>query len=693
MKLISCYISSFGKLKDFTYNFNQGLNVIMQENGWGKSTFATFIKAMFYGLNDSKRNVEDNERKKYMPWNSTARFGGKIRFSIGEKQFEIERFFGKKASDDSMKLTDLSTGISHEENSDWGKRIFKVDEDGFLSTTFFSQKDLQIKDSHSIAEKYNKACEVEQSEQYEKAIAKLENKIKSYSYSGGRGLIPQTENEIFNLKNQLELQNKAKDYSQNVKASISDKEKEISNLYEKHNNLTTLWEESCKLDTINLKIQQYSEIEEQIKEEDKIIADSSKVLNGNNVSAETISQYTQCVSDLELANHKSQMLKNDILSLQQQCDNLSKNTISSKKPLLNDKANILLILLSIAMVVGAVLISAFLSLIVGISLCVLGILSIIIFVVLYLLNKKDVNKTPNNALIPIQNMLQDKNSNLNEIDDIIQKYIALINEFFNKFNLSKDLNYNQKLSLIEKLTIQFSKATEEREKLLNKLSRIEEELNKMGVNASKILMGERLVVEKNNNGSQIKEQLEQVKRLINQLENQVISEKIKLNAYELDGEKASETFIKINELNEKLCEYKEQLKIYSLTLDFLKKADENLKIKYKEPLVNALNKYLNYINNAKILGNIDINLKMTVDEGGFATDTDFYSKGLKDLFEICKRFALIEILFTEEKPFIVLDDPFCNFDEEKIENTLNLLRELSKDFQMIYFVCHKSRSV
>ena len=54
MKLINCYISSFGKLQDFSYDFSSGLNTVIEDNGWGKSTFATFIKAMFYGLNSKK---------------------------------------------------------------------------------------------------------------------------------------------------------------------------------------------------------------------------------------------------------------------------------------------------------------------------------------------------------------------------------------------------------------------------------------------------------------------------------------------------------------------------------------------------------------------------------------------------------------------------------------------------------------
>ena len=96
MKLVNCYVSSFGNLKDFPYDFCGTLNTLKQENGWGKSTFAAFIKAMFYGLSDSKRGIDDNERKRFAPWNSTEKFGGNLTFEWKGQRFKIERFFRSK---------------------------------------------------------------------------------------------------------------------------------------------------------------------------------------------------------------------------------------------------------------------------------------------------------------------------------------------------------------------------------------------------------------------------------------------------------------------------------------------------------------------------------------------------------------------------------------------------------------------
>ena len=79
MKLISCRIENFGKLRDFTYHFEDGLSVLFAENGWGKSTFAAFLKVMFYGFDgDNRRSEDGSERLRYRPWGGLYMLSGII---------------------------------------------------------------------------------------------------------------------------------------------------------------------------------------------------------------------------------------------------------------------------------------------------------------------------------------------------------------------------------------------------------------------------------------------------------------------------------------------------------------------------------------------------------------------------------------------------------------------------------------
>ena len=43
MKLTRLHVENFGKLQNFDYSFDKGLNILLEENGWGKSTLAAFI--------------------------------------------------------------------------------------------------------------------------------------------------------------------------------------------------------------------------------------------------------------------------------------------------------------------------------------------------------------------------------------------------------------------------------------------------------------------------------------------------------------------------------------------------------------------------------------------------------------------------------------------------------------------------
>lgn len=140
MKLISCYIAHFGKINDFKYDFNDGFNSILQENGWGKTTFSVFIKAMFYGLEYSPNTKKKLlERNHYLPWNGSL-CGGNIVFSTKDRQYRIERTFGKTDKDDTFALYDNVTGLACDDYSEnIGEELFKVDRDSFEKSVYIPQ--------------------------------------------------------------------------------------------------------------------------------------------------------------------------------------------------------------------------------------------------------------------------------------------------------------------------------------------------------------------------------------------------------------------------------------------------------------------------------------------------------------------------------------------------------------------------
>ena len=97
MKLIECNIAGFGAFKNYKLSFNDGLNVILQPNGWGKTTLAAYIKAMLYGFERKRvRDVSENERLRYTPWTGRV-YGGTLDFELAGREYRIPRQFGAPA--------------------------------------------------------------------------------------------------------------------------------------------------------------------------------------------------------------------------------------------------------------------------------------------------------------------------------------------------------------------------------------------------------------------------------------------------------------------------------------------------------------------------------------------------------------------------------------------------------------------
>ena len=207
MKLTRLHVENFGKLQNFDYSFDKGLNVLLEENGWGKSTLAAFIKAMLYGMPaSSKQSLDENERKKYMPWQGGA-YGGSLEFSTATGKYRIERFFGAKENGDSFALYDLATNCESQRYSqNVGEELFGIDADGFSRTVYLSQHATIAKgDNNSITAKLGDLLDdVDDIGSFDDAMAALDKRRKYYKMTGDRGRIADIEREIASLRAQIE---------------------------------------------------------------------------------------------------------------------------------------------------------------------------------------------------------------------------------------------------------------------------------------------------------------------------------------------------------------------------------------------------------------------------------------------------------------------------------------------------------
>ncbi|MBR1628255.1 MAG: SMC family ATPase [Lachnospiraceae bacterium] len=180
MRLISCRVVGFGKLKELNIDFGKGLNAVQKENGWGKTTFLVFLKAMFFGLRGGSRR-RLSEREHYRPWDGDV-YGGTLTFEVGNRRYRIERLFGRKESEDRFALYDERDELSNDYTSDIGRELFQVDRDSFEKSVYIPQNALQTSLTDSLNAKMGDTSSTQDDvDNFDAAIQRLEEAKRSYT--------------------------------------------------------------------------------------------------------------------------------------------------------------------------------------------------------------------------------------------------------------------------------------------------------------------------------------------------------------------------------------------------------------------------------------------------------------------------------------------------------------------------------
>ena len=205
MRLISCHIENFGRLHDYDMTFSEGLNVLCRENGWGKSTLAAFIKAMLYGPSgERKRGIDENERKRYKPWQGGI-FGGQLCFEAGGKEYSVTRTFGDSASKDTFELRDSRTNLVSRDYSDrLGEELFKLNSASFCRSIFIGQSECQTASTDDIHAKIgNLADNTDDMNSFEAAESRLTKQINRLNPNRSTGSLYALADEIAALRRKV----------------------------------------------------------------------------------------------------------------------------------------------------------------------------------------------------------------------------------------------------------------------------------------------------------------------------------------------------------------------------------------------------------------------------------------------------------------------------------------------------------
>ncbi len=835
MKLLSCHVEGFGKIRDKDFDFNSSITTFYEQNGYGKSTLASFIKAMFYGLESYKENtVEFLDRQHFYPFDGGA-FGGNLTFESDGKVYKIERFFGEKSqTKDTVKLY-----VNGEETpvlTCLGKTFFGIDKQSFERTAFVDSNEIEVKSTSSINLNLNGFLQGgDLSLDYDSAIALLDKTAKQYKKSKkGKDEISEISNELnlitekianakaveFALEEKYErlkiLKTKineltkqiskaqslnaelsAWEHLESVQNSINEASEEINDIKSRYKNGLPSDSEINKVSELLVKQRELlAKSENGLSEEENIKLQKLKTafINGvpsketiNSVESDVLKYSSVCsnIESVEVASYSEtdgEILKTFSLNppsdvkisnldsnvnlyknYKQELD--LKNDLSESKTSKNGSLayGIFAVVSLILCVFGGL----FIKEVYGVLTLIVGIVGLFFSGFLYLskMNKVYVENPEKRKLQLKLTEVEDKikatlipygyssgngilydyatfiadlkrftqlsdlinKSNQNRVE-LTSKKDALYNnlsKFFALYGLTGD-NFISNLSRLqsgileyESLNNRLSDISAKRGEFTKDIQNIEGYINafkqKYGLsvlNVNAIVQDINTVktqtefIEQNLKKAQLIKQekgltvkpdgsaidLKELNNSLSELQSTHSALSHEIYDDEFLTEKLDGYINDKNLLSIKLDECKTKHKLLLLSIDYLSKAEQNLKDKYVKPVKDEFVKYAELLE--KTLGEkitMTKNFEVRFERNGKERSDKHLSSGIKSICAFCFRIAIIKNMYKNKSPFLILDDPFVNLDEEHLDKVALVLKELSKDMQIIYFTCHKSR--
>lgn len=803
MKLIRCHIENFGCFHEYDMEFQSGVNVLLHENGWGKTTLAAFLNAMFYGF-ESKRtkNVKENTRLRYSPWQG-GKYGGYLDIEVDGTTYRIFRTFGETARFDTLKVIDLSTGNSvRMGDASPGEFLFSVDVLTFQHSVFISDDMVLGKFEDSLHARLSALVnQVNQEEDPAEALDRLNDEVKVYEKTGQRGrlgelsrTIAEKEERIGVLKASLQQQDEERKNLQEINARLEAVRQAIKDNRERMEQMSGAFSK-----------QKYSqeliaEVDEEIRKIQQELDAILRDLGGDIPSSDEIDRIRELKSRISQLRKKEEAYNNpgkdgwkaddeellrkfengfpdeqelmDIQSklseekkLREEREELTKRLAEAKvqeetlKEALSQasvatadadekprkkKGGVSISLGLIAIVAGIVLAVLIAIPFAGISAA--GLVLLLFGVV----QRKQTAGLTERASVSKRNLevkeleakiteaeahtkaLQDSGK---ELEEAIRKWEKSTASWAEKWIKTDGRTAEEVIRDLREIVRYTKRVLEGRKNNESERRKIEEKriaaendvrefirkhqffqlltddpVQEIAQKASKYAEQKQKMakLEIQRDGYLQKdlgqqsfnaEDKDAIEETIRQQEQQQVAllrqhqEKMDyLRQADIHLKEYQDLYCELRQLKEEEERAKEKVDALKKASDTIKQAREQLSNQYLTRVEAATNQYLHDWKENRLNTKLNSDFEIIVEENGEEHTAKAYSSGYEGLMDFCMRLALVDTLFEKELPFLVLDDPFIGLDEKHLESAGEVLKQLGKSRQILYFVCHPMRA-
>ena len=756
MKLISCHVENFGRLHDYDYVFSDGINVICRENGWGKSTFAAFLLAMFYGLpakgrkrqavSRGDRLPEQNARTFYRPWQGGV-FGGQIVFEAGGRTYEMSRIFGEREAQDEFELRDFDTNLpSFDYTENIGKEMFALDRDSFLRTVFTAQQDCLTHVTDDINSLVTDLAEYAgDMENYENARKRLREAANRLTPKRATGRLCRLSAQIGQLQQKLAssedlqerialcgrdqtgLQEKEKaletEKKQLTEAIAAAEQKEEEAFRRERANRDLLAKQQILARLTDTKERRRADFEKAAAffprripsraEADEHLRNCRKTerleerMQAGMLTEEEQERLTCLEERFSDAAQKGRMPGDAGGNPRETGSFQNKGARTADRQRAFVPAGSLLVLAGAVMAVTAVcsdlekgipvlvVTAAILLAAAGAGMIAAGLGK------RSLTGGKPEPAWPEGRL-PDENLsrayaeylrLEEKEGKLEEMHAAWTEARRPALHFLRELGFAPGGDLSAQIAAIRDAADDCEDAAALLREAEEELRLFEKESGRPEIAAEKIQLpagqtkqpGTR---ELRDRREQIQEELLDCRAQLADLQNRMED----LLSEQEEREAAAE---ELRELREQQRTDEEDYRHITTASALLQKARESLIARYADPIRRSFSTHWEMITGySAAVVHVDADARVTVEERGKQRDTARLSTGWQDLAGICLRMALADAMYPadkRERPPLILDDPFTNLDDEKMEGAMRFLREAGRKYQILYFTCSSAR--
>ncbi len=631
MKIVKA-TASFGKLQNETLKFHEGLNIINAPNESGKSTWCAFIRAMLYGIDSSERARKGTlpDKLRYAPWSGAPMEGSMDLVSNG---CDITISRSSRAKNAPMReftavYTGTNTKVEGLTTGNAGEQLTGVSKDVFNRSAYIPQGEVAVSGSPELEKRISSIVATgEEGSSYTESDERLRSWQRRRRYNQ-RGYLPELEVKIEDTERALD----------EMSGALSTLEQMESQLL------------GARQDCLNLEIAVTESRKRQRKDS------LSRLNSGRNELKERSAEHDRAMAEL---SEKREELRSSRFGdrTAEELEEEVQNDVAELKALEKTSKSFFVMLPAILCFILAIVFAAVYTTKANVVFVILAGVFCVAAVIL---------------LLRFAKMKQGDMNNKEQTRLILKKYRATeIKDIYSVLELHTRL-----CAAVEEAEQHEYETREAYALCHDKQAYLETEaLTQLDFAGG------------NSEAARLSRELAAARTKAEEISSQIAGLKGRLSAMGDPLVLSSE----LSCMKEAYEQVEGEYSAISLAIETLAEADKEMQTRFSPEIGKLAAKYMSAVTGGKyedVLINRDFSASTRTDEDIVARGSQYLSSGTYDLLYLAVRLAVCELALPKgEACPLIIDDALVNFDRERYDQAIELLRRIAAKRQVILFTC------